>query len=91
MMPQKCGNPKCSRSTGIHEGLTFGHGKLDKNGYWQFPCEICARDWDERLPETRKKFKEENPNKNLEHHEWLSWEGWPFKSFSLGADFNPVL
>lgn len=24
-------------STGIHEGLTFGYGQLDINGYWEFP------------------------------------------------------
>jgi len=28
---------KINTSTGIDDGLTFGYGKLDNNGYWQFP------------------------------------------------------
>ena len=38
-----CGNPKCGVSTGIHGGLTFGSGKLDFNGFWEFPCIICEK------------------------------------------------
>ena len=30
---QGCGNPDCSVSHGIHEGLTFGSGHLDKFGF----------------------------------------------------------
>ena len=37
----------CSASTGIHEGLTFGSGKLDDWGYWEKPCTVCAR-WHEQ-------------------------------------------
>ena len=45
----------CRTSTGIHEdmradgtsqhpwGLTFGSGKLDDYGYWEFACSDCAR------------------------------------------------
>ena len=36
----------CKCSTGIHEGLTFGRGKLDDYGYWSKPCWDCAR-WHE--------------------------------------------
>lgn len=36
-----CGNQNCSVSTGICENLTFGSGKLDDYGYWEFPCKIC--------------------------------------------------
>lgn len=36
-------NGKCNVSTGIHGGLTFGRGRLDDYGYWQFPCHECAR------------------------------------------------
>lgn len=45
-----CGNSHCSVSTGIHDGLTFGYGKLDHNGYWQHPCRPCAKAFDERNP-----------------------------------------
>lgn len=45
-----CGNTRCAVSTGIHEGLTFGSGRLDRNGYWQFPCRPCAKAWDEKHP-----------------------------------------
>lgn len=46
-----CNNPECSVSTGIHEGLTFGHGGLDHNGFWSEPCKLCARDHERRHPE----------------------------------------
>lgn len=32
---------KCRFSTGIDEQLTAGQGKLDENGFWQFPCPDC--------------------------------------------------
>jgi len=43
-----CGNSDCCVSTGIHEGLTFGRGELDDLGYWEIPCGICAREWEEK-------------------------------------------
>lgn len=33
-----CGYEKCVTSTGIHDGLTHGWGKLDCNGFWQYEC-----------------------------------------------------
>ena len=39
---------KCCASTGVHEGLTFGQGELDRNGYWSVPCEVCARSAEHR-------------------------------------------
>lgn len=47
----KCKNPKCKCSTGIHEGLTFGSGRLDQHGYWEFPCRICAAQHDRERPQ----------------------------------------
>lgn len=46
-----CGNRKCSVSTGIHEGLTFGSGRLDHCGFWEFPCALCAREYEKKHPE----------------------------------------
>jgi len=46
-----CGNPQCCVSTGIMEEITFGSGKLSFNGYWEFPCNTCARDWEQKYPE----------------------------------------
>ncbi len=46
-----CGNPDCAASSGIHEGLTFGSGTLDFNGFWSKPCATCARDFERRHPE----------------------------------------
>ena len=43
-----CGNPLCGVSSGIHEGLTFGSGELDDNGFWAHPCGPCARDYERR-------------------------------------------
>jgi hypothetical protein len=48
--PKVCGHADCAISTGIHEGLTFGRGTLDFNGYWQIPCEPCARAWEAAHP-----------------------------------------
>jgi len=46
-----CGNRRCGVSTGIHDGLTFGRGKLDDYGYWSKPCGPCARAWEKEHPE----------------------------------------
>ena len=46
-----CGRPNCSISTGICGSLTFGCGELDKNGYWEEPCELCARVFEQAYPE----------------------------------------
>jgi hypothetical protein len=48
---RKCGDPRCGISTGIHEGLTFGGGDLDENGFWSRPCPRCARAWEAAHPE----------------------------------------
>lgn len=45
-----CGNPKCCVSTGIHDGLTFGSGELDYNGFWEKPCHVCARGYEKMKP-----------------------------------------
>ena len=42
---------ECFVSTGICDSLTFGSGKLDHNGYWEKPCEVCARAHEIRCPE----------------------------------------
>jgi hypothetical protein len=46
-----CGNPDCGISTGIHEGLTFGSGKLDQWGFWENPCDTCAREHEKNHPQ----------------------------------------
>ena len=51
-----CGNLLCGVSTGICGGLTFGSGKLDDNGYWEFPCYTCAREFEKRCPELAKEY-----------------------------------
>ena len=50
-MGKGCGNSDCGVSTGIHGGLTFGSGDLDPNGFWEHPCEKCARWAEEHHPE----------------------------------------
>lgn len=44
-------NHNCSWSTGIHDGLTVGRGKLDEHGYWEFPCYECSRASEIQFPE----------------------------------------
>jgi len=46
-----CGDPECGVSTGICEHLTFGKGDLSHSGYWEEPCQICARAHEEVWPE----------------------------------------
>lgn len=46
-----CGNSNCAVSSGIHEGLMFGRGTLDFNGFWSKPCAICARTYEQLHPE----------------------------------------
>jgi len=41
----------CHVSTGIHDGLTFGTGKLDEHGFWDRPCYECARAHEQQFPE----------------------------------------
>ncbi len=44
-----CGNPECACSTGICETTTYGSGELDNNGYWEHPCGVCARHFEDRF------------------------------------------
>lgn len=50
-MSRPCGFDTCSVSTGIHDGLTFGKGTLDFNGFWSRPCAPCARAHEKAYPE----------------------------------------
>lgn len=84
-----CGNPQCCTSTGIHEGLTFGHGKLDDLGYWEFPCRTCAAAWDAEREKIKQQVKaamvEAYDRSQLEaeeyvrNAEWLNLPAWPYE------------
>lgn len=41
----------CKVSMGIHNGLTFGSGRLDDHGYWEIPCADCARAYEAANPQ----------------------------------------
>jgi len=41
----------CHVSTGIHDFLTFGTGDLTDNGFWEEPCDKCARAHEIQFPE----------------------------------------
>lgn len=41
---------RCSISTGVHGYLTFGYGKLDSFGFWEFGCPKCAREYEKKYP-----------------------------------------
>jgi len=76
-----CGNPQCSCSTGIHGGLTFGHGGLDFAGYWEFPCRVCAAAFDAERTERLQEFENEVGKEKAYGDVDLSWarqDGWPF-------------
>ena len=40
----------CHVSSGIHDYLTFGTGKLDDHGFWEIPCFECAREHEKQFP-----------------------------------------
>jgi hypothetical protein len=82
----RCGDEKCCTSTGIDGGLTFGQGKLDEYGYWQYPCEICAEDWENRRADEKEVFaktlmqnglSEADASEYVNQSEWLNTPAWP--------------
>jgi len=50
MSKKACGNPQCCVSSDLGGSFTFGSGTLDDNGYWEYPCSICARKHEEKFP-----------------------------------------
>lgn len=46
----QCGDETCSVSSGICGAITFGRGELDDYGYWEEPCGVCARAWEDDHP-----------------------------------------
>ena len=48
-MSKLCGNPDCHASS-FEDTPTFGFGKLDDYGFWEKPCSVCARKWEELYP-----------------------------------------
>ena len=44
------GHEGCKISTHIFDCLTFGSGKLEDNGCWEYGCEVCARAHEQQFP-----------------------------------------
>jgi hypothetical protein len=91
---QACGHDDCGCSTGIHEGLTFGRGRLDRNGYWEFPCRVCAAEWDKNIRETREQLRDKmiadgnlplNVIQYILDAEWLWLKAWPLDRTDIVA------
>jgi len=87
-----CGNPHCSRSSGIHEGITFGHGHLDEHGFWEYPCRPCAAAFDAELPQIRQRILNDlltagndpaKADQYVKEQEWLWEPGWPHEGFDI--------
>lgn len=45
-----CGNDDCSISTTTSDHCSFGRGDLDYLGFWEIPCPVCARAFEEKNP-----------------------------------------
>jgi hypothetical protein len=85
---------------GIHEGLTFGRGRLDDFGYWSIPCAICARAHEKAYPESTpcwpfegQVFNEHECVKHDEDFEDEDFEAeddepWPFDCYVLQDDYE---
>ena len=52
----ECGHIDCGISSGIDGSITFGSGLLDENGYWEYPCSVCARAFEEKYPDMVDKY-----------------------------------
>lgn len=46
-----CGDRDCCSSNDPFDQMTFGKGKLSFNGYWEFPCIPCAKEYVSEHPE----------------------------------------
>lgn len=83
-----CGNADCGCSTGIHEGLTFGRGELNYNGFWSIPCRVCAVANDDSREETIQHFRDkyfqlgftkQQIDDTIADMEWLLLPAWPYE------------
>lgn len=73
-----CSNAGCCASTGLHadddvslSGMTFGSGRLDENGYWEFPCDPCARAFEVAFPEATPCWPFPSQDLNQTRKDWL--------------------
>ena len=91
-----CGYKGCGVSTGVHEGLTFGMGYLDHNGFWSRPCFKCARLNDFGLKENRASIgrsmrvrgeSKRAIRKYIARSEWLWFSGWPYPENEKDSGF----
>ena len=48
-MSKLCGNPECAASS-FEDIPTFGSGEMDQYGFFEKPCWICARKFEELEP-----------------------------------------
>jgi len=84
-----CGNDQCCCSTGIHEGNTYGHGRLDQFGYWQHPCRVCAAAADHRRPELLKELIRDHgpaPEDDPTRWSWAEQDAWPYVGTDIEAE-----
>ena len=89
-----CGNDQCCCSTGIHEGNTYGHGRLDQFGYWQHPCRVCAAAADHRRPELlRELIRDHGPAPKDDPHrwDWAALDAWPYVGLDVDAASAEVM
>lgn len=61
--------------------MTFGHGRLDHLGFWEFPCRPCAIHWNETVAERIADLKKQGINDELlngPEFAWVQMPGWPY-------------
>jgi hypothetical protein len=46
-MTRPCGNDSCCSSTNIADESSYGSGYLDNYGFWEHPCFVCARHYEQ--------------------------------------------
>lgn len=82
----KCNNPECCASSGFSGEITYGSGRLDPYGYWQFPCRECAADFDSRKEQIKEEIRQELLSQGqfpldvaqyIAHADWLRLPAWP--------------
>ena len=50
-IPEDANHEYCRWSSGIHDCLTVGRGRLDEHGFWERGCPTCARKHETEHPE----------------------------------------
>lgn len=88
-----CGNASCSSSTGIHDGITCGSGRLSLDGYWEHPCRVCAAAFDAEKSDRMERLVRENGPPTQEDptvYLWAELPAWPYEDTNIKKESEEI-